>query len=372
MSWVNVEDLEKYMSVLSQPPTDFIRERYSDVVSFTFDDIKLETTLISDEPWMELSEEPTITIDNTEKKSVLNDDLNSLATILAYQKDRVRNIPEGNTVSDYMWNGDTYIIDSPLDLSQPPSEIVLKKSDFYSVVSHTSRLIGEVLTQSDSSYRSKRRKYFDTTASLSRNIDSFYRPLGGTYLTVVLDENGTYYLLVGRRSDKVVFWPSVLTAFPAGYFKPNDISYGSVVEQHLLSEYSREAMDGGKHSNNTSKGVNAITQLLRSNNASFNITGFGIEGFTVAAELTGVFMIENPEYTDYLFKNLEESYDVSHVTAVPLENNAKSKIERMLTDEEMTPQTAFALGNGLKYLDNQTDIDIPFEISVLFEDSPSN
>lgn len=369
MSWVNPEELEKYLTVLSDPPTEFVHEEYTDAVSFRIDDIELDTTIIASEPWVNMDERPTIKIADGEQKTKIRDgDLEALATILAYQQDGKTELTESESVDDYMWNGLTYVLEESVDFSSTPSEIVIQESDFYSVVSHTSRLIGDVLTESQNSFRNERHNQFDTTGSLARNINSFYRPLGGTYLTVVLDKNDTYYLLLGNRSDRVVLWPKLLTAFPAGYFKPTDISYGDMIDQHMLGEYSREAMDVKlkSQSDNTSKGVNAISQLLRADKASFDVTGFGIEGFTVAAELSGVLLIEYPEYTEYLFENLEDSYDVSHVTAIPIQESTKEKFKRIFAEGRMTPQTAFALGTGLQHLDENTDVPVPFEVETLF------
>lgn len=370
MSWVNPEELDEYLTVLSDPPTEFVRDEYTDAVSFRIDGIELDTTLVASEQWVNMTERPTVTIaEGDEKTKIRDDDLEALATILAYQQDGKTELKDSESVDDYMWNGLTYVLDEPVDFSQAPSEIVLRESDFYSVVSHTSRLIGDVLTDSQNSVRSERRNRFDTTGSLARNLGSFYRPLGGTYMTVVLDSDGTYYLLLGNRSDRVVLWPKLLTAFPAGYFKPTDISYGDIIDKHMLGEYSREAMDVNlkAQSDNTSKGVNAISQLLRADKASFDVTGFGIEAFTVSAELTGVLLIEYPEYTEYLFENLEDSYDVSHVTAIPIQESTKKKFKRIFDEGRMTPQTAFALGTGLQHLDKHTDVTVPFEVDTLFE-----
>lgn len=369
MSWVNPDDLDEYLSALSDPPTEFVRDEYTDAVTFRLDDVELDTTIIASENWVDMSERPTVNVSTEDRKTdVLDADLEALATILAYQQDGTTELGADESVDDYMWNGLTYVLDEPVDFSTTPT-LTLRESDFYSVVSHTSRLVGDVLTDTHDTVRSERRNLFDTTGSLARNIDSYYRPLGGTYLTVVLDDDGTYYLLLGNRSDKVVLWPKLLTAFPAGYFKPNDISYGDAIDKHLLGEYSKEAMDVDlqTQSKNTSKGVNAITQLLRADKASFDVTGFGIEGFTVAAELTGVLLIEYPEYTEYLFENLEESYDVSHVTAIPIQESTREKFKRIFEEGRMTPQTAFALGTGLQYLDRHTDVPVPFEVETLFE-----
>jgi hypothetical protein len=54
------------------------------------------------------------------------------------------------------------------------------------------------------------------------------------------------------------------------------------------------------------------------------------------------------------------------VTAIPITENTTDKFKKIFSDGNMTPQTAFALGTGLKYLKEQTDVPIPFEISPRF------
>lgn len=367
MSWVNESDLEEYLEELSNPPLQTVQELYTETVTLDFEGERIETSIVSSKPWFLLGERPDISVEDETTTNINESALHDIATINAFQQDRVRGISE-DQIGDYIWNGETYVMTDSVDFNRPP-ELTIQQSDFYSVISHTSRLLGELLTDEYNSVRSHRQKHFDTTGSLARNVGSYHRPLGGTYLTIVRDSDDMYYLLLGRRSNKVVLWSELITAFPAGYFQPNEVSYGDIFDQQLLSEYSQEAMavSQKRQPTDSSKGVSAISQLLRAGEAEFALTGFGIEATTASAELSGVLLIDYPEYTEYLFNNLEDSHDVSHINAVPLKEEMGDKLRVLLANNKLTPQSAFTLGLGLKHLDEETDIEVPFDFEVLIE-----
>lgn len=364
MNWVEMNSLSESLKWLKTEHTDFVADKYSNQLVFSTENGKRSTSIVSSPSWLAVDNNTTIeTKGDTPETEVMDGELYSIAKLVAKTGSSVDLVPEDD-IHKYLWNGATYAIESDISFDTTPETLTLRESDFYSIISHTSRLVGEVVLGKYNEVRSHRRQLFNTTGDLARNLSDYYRPLGGTYLTIVKNKDGEYYLLLGQRNDSVVFWPNKITSFPAGYFKPTDISNEPVLNQHLLSEYSRELLNTQlkETADDSTKGVSAIKQLLKADQAWFEITGFGIEGFTVAGEITGVFCIENEEYTSYLFENLEDSYDVSNVTAIPLNKKTEDKLESLLLHSDMTPQTAFALGQGLQYISDETDI--PFTLSV--------
>lgn len=365
MSWVTETNIRDCVQFFAQSPIEHIQDLYTDTITVKLGNTTHPTSIISTTHWIHPETRPTITIEDDRETNIQTEDLHALATLTAFNTDGRTNISQ-REIRNYMWNGNTYTINSPLNLDQPITELSIQKTDFFSVISHTAKLLGSLYTDSYTDPRDPRRKHFDTAASLARNIRSYYRPLGGSYLTIVTDTDGTHYLLIGRRSGKVALWPNALASFPSGHFKPNEVTHGDVFDQQLLGEFAREAMDIKVESqpDNETKGVRGLEQLFRANEASFTLTGFGIEGATVAAETVGLLHIDYPEYTEYLFENLEDSYEVDHITALPINNSLPGRLNTLFKNQQATPQTLFALGTGLTYLKHETDIEVPFSVSL--------
>ena len=278
-----------------------------------------------------------------------------------------------------LWNKETFVFNGA---SVSDKKIKLSVSDFYSALSISTKLILEIfnafeevianksqdliteetvidVTSSPEFFLPLREKSFSSISEILANASKHNRPIGGTYLTALKDSTGKINILVGSRSDNLTSWPSRRTIFPAGYMQPDTLKPFSkgLSFQHMADEFSREvfnvAEDVPASSNVRTEGID---QLLRSGDAVFENTGFGFSADVLNAECSGLLYIDDPEYTDYLLNNIEQNYEHTGVSAIPIEMlYDKSVFEDIFHPYNITPTSAFAFYNGLKELEKHTD-----------------
>jgi hypothetical protein len=157
-------------------------------------------------------------------------------------------------------------------------------------------------------------------------------------------------------------WPDKYTIFPAGILKPADISTGNVLRDHLLSEYATEFY-GLDNPTLASRAVSSLDQLLTSEDASFNVTGAGVELVYGDFQLSGLLIIEYDDYIEFMQENAEESFQHQDIALIKL-SELDEVINSFAHPLNITPTSGFALLNALKYIDDKTDIEQPVDVDV--------
>lgn len=286
--------------------------------------------------------------------------------------------PEVDEIEDYLWNGEAYVVgNTGLDTKESSIELELADSDFYTTVTQNQKLaselveaildthlVGSTTIVEDDVFEyelSIRERYFDSIVDRFKNSGEFKEGIGGTYLTLI-QSGDEYYLLTGQRSSDVYVWPDMYTVFPAGLLKPADISTGNVLRDHLLSEYATEFY-GLDNPTLATRAVSSLDQLLNSEDASFEITGMGVELVYGNFQVTGMLIIEYDDYIEFMQEHSEQSFQHEDISLIKL-SELNEVIESFTHPLNITPTSGFALLNGLKYLDHETDIEQPVDVDI--------
>lgn len=286
--------------------------------------------------------------------------------------------PEIDNTEDYLWNGDAYVVNSTNTGTHDSSiELELTKSDFYTTVTQNQKLAGELveaildthlvgsqtIVEGDvfDNELPTRDRYFGSVVDRFKNSEEFKVGIGGTYVTLI-QSGEDYYLLTGQRTSEVYMWPDKYTIFPAGILKPADISTGNVLRDHLLSEYATEFY-GLDNPTLASRAVSSLDQLLTSEDASFNVTGAGVELVYGDFQVSGLLIIEYDDYIEFMQENAEESFQHQDIALIKL-SELDEVINSFAHPLNITPTSGFALLNALKYIDDKTDIEQPVDVDV--------
>lgn len=307
-----------------------------------------EISLITSEAWISTEIFQTIHTQNQTRPNVLTTDLEGFKDYLSYRLD----VPiDLDTV---LWNNSSYVISEPYILSETPKTITVNKSDFFSILSHTARITKERLQSSKTETTTKYKNLYNQQSKILQNIQYNHRPIGTAFLTV-LKQNGTYYMLIGERSQNVAFWPDVFSVFPAGFLQPINQTETLTIKEHLLKNAAEEFFNSSQkiHTLNKSNPIQSLSQLFLSGDAWFSPTGFGIETTLLSGEMTGLLCIEDEKYSKYILDEFQKSSDIQNPKAIPLIDATKTQIESLILSRKFTPQSLFAIVNGLRLL-NQT------------------
>lgn len=286
--------------------------------------------------------------------------------------------PDIESIEDYLWNGDSYVVNSTnLDTHDSSLELQLADSDFYTTVTQNQKLANELVDAvledhlvgsntivEDDVFANKlpiRERYFDSVVDRFKNSGEFKEGIGGTYVTLI-QSGDEYYLLTGQRTSDVYVWPDKYTVFPAGLLNPADISTGTVMRDHLLSEYATEFY-GLEDPTLASRAVRSLNQLLNSEDASFEITGTGVELVYGNFQVSGLLIIEYDDYIEFMQENSEKSFQHEDIALIKL-SELDEVIDSFVHPLNITPTSGFALLNALTYIDDETDIEQPVDVDV--------
>lgn len=286
--------------------------------------------------------------------------------------------PEAEDIGEYIWNGDAYVVDNTnLDTYDSSLELQLTDSDFYTTVTQNqklaselveaildSHLVGSTTIVEEDVFENNlpvRERYFDSIVDRFKNSHEFKEGIGGTYVTVI-QSGDEYYLLTGQRSSDVYFWPDKYTVFPAGILKPVDISTGNVLRDHLLNEYATEFY-GIEDPTLASRAVSSLNQLLNSEDASFEVTGAGVELVYGDFQVTGLLIIEYADYIEFMQEHSEKSFEHQDISLIKL-SELDEVINSFVHPLNITPTSGFALLNALNYIEEETDIEHPVDLEV--------
>lgn len=286
--------------------------------------------------------------------------------------------PEVENPEDYIWNGEAYVVNSTnLDTHDSSLELQLTDSDFYTTVTKNqqlanelveaildSHLVGSTTIVEEDVFENDlpvRERYFDSVVDRFKNSGEFKEGIGGTYVTLI-QSGDEYYLLTGQRTSDVYVWPDTYTVFPAGLLKPVDISTGNVLRDHLLSEYATEFY-GLEDPTLASRAVSSLNQLLNSEDASFEITGTGVELVYGNFQVSGLLIIEYDDYIEFMQENSEKSFQHEDIALIKL-SELDEVIDSFVHPLNITPTSGFALLNALTYIDEETDIEQPVDVDV--------
>lgn len=305
--------------------------------------------------------------------------LQDYSQLLSLRKNNtVADDPEEIDIDDFLWNDPTYIL-TETEFDRPESSVTFSRtqSDFYTVTNRATELVFELVDAilEDHYVGSKqvsasdvlenelplRDRYFSSIPDRVNSISERPHGVGGSYLTLIKADD-EYHVFIGNRSEDVAFWPEKYSVLPTGFLQKSEVSLGHPLQQHMLTEYAKEFYDYDRP-NSSSRAVKSLHQLLTSDDAKFDITGSGLNLLHGHMEFTGVLIINYDSYIGYMEEHTSESFVHDSVSLIPL-SDLPDVIDSLVDPQNITPTSAFALLNGLHYLDEETDISIPVDVEV--------
>lgn len=317
-------------------------------------------------------------IENGSPVTDINEDaISQLARQTAYNKGELDSYTEEDQ-EKYIWNSGTYLVTGgKQDATSSSFTFEISESDFYTVASKNAELGHELISavlqdhfvgspQIDaSSVLSEdlplRDRYLSGIMDNILNAGEFPLGVGGTYLTLLRSEDG-YYLVTGDRSSDVFVWPEMHSVIPSGFFQISDISTGNPIRNNLLYTYSKEFFDDS-NPNLSTHSVRSLNQFIDSGNAEFHVTGSGIELVYGNYQITGLLMINYQDYVKFIQDHSKRSFEHDSINIIKL-SKLNTLLDEFADSNNISPTSGFALFNGLHYLQNNTDISVPFDVEI--------
>jgi hypothetical protein len=320
-----------------------------------------------------------LTRPSTEEPS-RNFDIQRLLELIRKQKTAEGKNPmdvDKTDITDIIWNNKTYTL---TDISFTDNQLTLDTtfSDFYTVSSNRQTVhnelvqaITEVADIGDSKLPVQkilskrfpiRDRLFPTFEAILSNISQFKSSIGLTTIIVIRGPERDY-LLIAKRSPHVVTWPDHFSAIPSGFMQDSYIHLDSIEKEQFIDMYTNELFDV---QNPTQKAPQAkgIKQLLKSELATFTLTGFGVIPLNITPQLSGICVIEYEEYLEYLEDNKNVNFENSNMQIIPT-TELDVILPELFKNNSFTPTSEFALMNGLKYIESEyPEIEIPLDFEV--------
>lgn len=306
--------------------------------------------------------------------------ITSAVSRMSYASDRV-SVETVEELEEYIWNGELYTVN---EISG--DEVSLIQSDFYSVLSSSEPYIAElnsflynsnisrattdsdvqeIVQQSDFPIRD------DGAQTLTQIVESSSEtefPIGGTYPVFLRTEEG-YECIVSQRSTEVQSWPEYWSVIPAGYFAPGGIDERLGVLNQFYTEYCEElfgAVEGTVDSHNDR--VQEVELQMTRGDVEFAVTGIGVEGVGLSFEVSGVFIVHDREMAADMKESLDSNYEIENLRFMNLDN--VEMVRDFLTPDDVTPPSAFAFINALRYLQESLSSEChPSSVDALLQDS---
>jgi len=367
--WYSVENAGIPFKTITKYYQKFDEES---LFSLSFDDEEYTYPLLTRDDWQWVSSSDQFTFffnDEIQQTDYQWYYITSSISRMAYASD-ADSVDTIDEIEEYVWNGDLYTVNI---VQNENKKIELIRSDFYSVLSSSEPFIAELnsflynngvsqatdISKIDVEFTDSALPIRDSKANnLKQIVDHSSKtefPIGGTYPIILKTETG-YECLISKRSNEVQSWPEYWTVVPAGYFAPDTIEASNKIQAQFYSEYCEELFNHseGSVTTNTEKVLEA-EEHQNQNKSEFVVTGMSVDALTLSFEVSGVYIVHDLETAKELKSEMDVNYEVDSFEFLDLDDI--EKVKKFLSPERITPPSAFAFINALKYLEKELPTD---------------
>lgn len=260
------------------------------------------------------------------------------------------------TVSDYFTTRDTsFILEEEMSKGLYENKVE-PDSDFID--------LRESLNRFTPDYRNQYAETFDEVM----NFKQGYGLAGGTAMTFFKVAEDEYVFPIIKLSSEVSSYRGWLTPAVTGVFQPYRVKPEEAPEPslrtHYLKELSEVFFDADPRDsieNTDEKAYAVLEDILSSDEGEIRHTSVGIDCKTTDVRFNGVICVDDQSYFEEYLENKDyESWEYEKLEFISTKNEEKMK--EMFHRSKMTPYNIVCLSEGLRWLENNRKIDLPFEL----------
>lgn len=289
--------------------------------------------------------------------------------------------PTNASITDYLWNAPVYAV---TQIDRDKMEFTFTVSDYFTTRENGFKLEDELSRGLYSTGVSPETEFIDIRQSLNeftpeyRNqyAETFHEVLefksgpsmaGGTALTLFNTDDG-YVFPVAKRSTELSEARGWWSPVPSGVFQPyisaeSDEIPDPSLRTHILKEFSEYFFDVDPRDElpEEKQEIVELCELLETGDAALRYTAAGIDCKNTHVQLNGVLSIDDPSYYHTHIEDAElDSWEYDTIEFVSVSD--KDRIKELLHKSNMNPYDIVCLSEGLQWIENNRNVDLPIDI----------
>lgn len=286
-------------------------------------------------------------------------------------------------ISKYLWNAPVYAITN-VDRDEMKFDITI--SDYFSTRNTGFTLEEELakglyrnkvepdtefieLRDSINKFTPEYRNKFAETFDDVMNFGQGYGMAGGSAMVFFKVSEDEYVFPIIRNSTEVSKYQGWLTPAVTGVFQPYRVKPENAPEPSLRTHYLKEFseiffdIDPRDSIENVQdiEEYNKLEEILTTEDGVMRHTSVGIDCKTTNVQFNGVMTIDDIDYFKEYIKPLEfDSWEYEHLEFVSTKD--EDRMKELFHRSKMTPYNIVCLSEGLRWLENNRSISLPFEL----------
>lgn len=285
---------------------------------------------------------------------------NSILTALRDQLEYQQSLSTSPaTVDNLLWNGEAYAV---TDVNVNPASLSVAETDYYSKISTTGRLYWELqqaLYESDLNgkaspseirnwIRDTSLPYRDSHAPTGNSLLKSRKPVRpslGISCIPIVNDNGTYKIILLRRSQKVSVRPDVYAGVGGGI----EPSLGTP-KQQLVREIVEEmrGAEEGTDPSTTTFGTKLLNGMENNNGVEITYGGLVIDTLRTKYHIRAYCLITDPDIGNELLNNSSLNFESTEMKTIPV--NSPNELLNILQNEEVATTDFLSLIGGLEWV----------------------
>lgn len=172
----------------------------------------------------------------------------------------------------------------------------------------------------------------------------------------VFNRDGEYVTPISERGPGDYQYPTWYSIVPTGNFHYLTAPQDEFDLQHSILRAVKQNIFSNNHLTNNLREtppLRLIKKGLETGDVTLRYTGAGVDAITTNVHMTGVLLIDNPEYLENYDTDFTKGF--KRVSFIPIENELFPEI---IENPKTTPASALALSLGRDYLDENNYVNL--------------
>jgi len=214
-------------------------------------------------------------------------------------------------------------------------------------------------------YRTEFAETFDDVMKFKQG----YGMAGGSAMTFFKISDDEYVFPIIQNSTEVSEYQGWLTPAVTGVFQPYRVNSENAPEPSLRTHYLKELsevffdVDPRDSIDNITdiEAYNKLEKILTTDDGVMRHTSVGIDCKTTNVQFNGVITIDDPTYFEEYIKPLSfDSWEYENFEFVSTKDEERMK--ELFHRSKMTPYNIVCLSEGLRWLEKNRSIELPFDL----------